>query len=187
VIYVEPNGYAGYDSADLYGYYSGDPNSDASDNQFLFSFRGPYYWDNAISWNTCENCEFGAIPVINQGYGDHPVNGVSPEGARAFCEYYGLRLTNEYEWEKAARGMTGYDYPWGDSWDSSYLNHSESGDPWEGGILSDGPLVGILAATTPAGYYNGTTYTYPDGFPNGEDQDSYTTSESASPYGVYES
>lgn len=110
--------------------------------------------DCRIDWD-------GSNFSIVSGYENHPVVEVTWFGSWAFAEHYGFRLPTEEEWEKAARGNTGYDYPWGDNLDGSRANYSNSGDPWDNG-------------TTPVGMYNGQTI------------QGFSTTDSPSPFGVYD-
>jgi len=64
--------------------------------------RAPVYWKG------------GKLP---SGLEDFPVVYVTWEDAREYCEWAGGHLPTELQWQKAARGINGRVFPWGNQWD----------------------------------------------------------------------
>ncbi|MEI7701886.1 MAG: SUMF1/EgtB/PvdO family nonheme iron enzyme [Planctomycetia bacterium] len=99
----------------------------------------PVYWNDA-RWNgpTC------------------PVVGVSWWEADAFSRWAKVRLPSEQEWEAAARGPQGFQYPWGNTsdntsdntWLAKYCNSSELG------LQRTNPVGMFPAAASPCGAYD---------------------------------
>jgi formylglycine-generating enzyme required for sulfatase activity len=95
------------------------------------SINMPRYWEDG-DWNQSER----------------PVVGVNLYEALAYSKWAGKRLPTEKEWQRAASGTDGREYPWGNDFDKERCNTLESS------ILNTTPVTCYPDGISPAGCYD---------------------------------
>ncbi|KPJ94633.1 MAG: hypothetical protein AMJ55_06055 [Gammaproteobacteria bacterium SG8_15] len=78
-----------------------------------------------------------------------PVTYVTWQQASNYCRWIGLRLPTEEEWEKAARGPDGQQFPWGNEFKKHMAN--TGAEQWETGVA---PIESYPTDKSPYGIYD---------------------------------
>ena len=131
---------------------------------FASDGKGPWKWSGDVNWrepflNWKKPVNFGRLPVVMISWRD------AYEYTKWLSNKTGkhYRLPTEAEWEKAARGVDGRFYSWGDEWNdiNLYCNHGKymKGSEPGTGDASDGffllaPVDSYPDGTSPYGIFN---------------------------------
>ena len=101
----------------------GSNDSEAEDDERPIrpGYTGPYYID-IYEVTNIQYKEFRPDHNYPQGDDKLPVTKVLKHDAEAYCRFLGKRLPSGVEWEKAARGVDGRQYPWGNQFQDGLAN-----------------------------------------------------------------
>lgn len=112
----------------------------APDEQPEAEITLPAFYIDKYEVTNAEFKEVFAEHEFPDGWDNYPVVGVTWTQAVDFAQAVGKRLPTEAEWEKAARGTEGLEFPWGDVYDPTLCNAEDADElaPAERGAYIEG-------------------------------------------------
>ena len=118
LVWVPPGrGWMGSRVASSVGALREDPPHQVTLGRGFFIARTEVTWGQFLRY--CQETGRPAHRPLIPAQEDHPVHAVPAAQALGYCAWAGLRLPNEVEWERAARGEDQRLYPWGDEPDAA--------------------------------------------------------------------
>lgn len=144
----------------LMGSASTDPEADADEQPRHVVYLDEFWIDEVevsnYNYNRCLEAGGCSPPQVGSGLfdgDDLPVVGVDWEQSADYCAWAGARLPTEAEWEKAARGVDGRQFPWGNEFDGALLNYCDANcvADWRDFGADDGYRYTAPVGSYPAG------------------------------------